>query len=305
MAWAKSLVEIAVEDNEQPNKQLNSNDVVIPLEQVAKKVIKYYWNHTFFFELTQGSNLNKPPKIITLTRELIHSYNTLHDNVKPIRFERVEHNLLSLSEYDKTIKQIITVLKQDVSHRFLNLNGVVYENIYVYEKGSNDFIMKKENVRTLKSNDYFLFDIINYRWSLMLENYNSSPRVGKKVKITDEKFIQRKSLNRYFKLIEFDNTEKRCFICGRPIIGKPAIDHVIPWSYLYSDDLWNLVFVHDSCNSKKSDNVPNEEAIIRLEDRNRRLIKEFEETNHINKDYLELKLADEENLVRKFWIGCR
>ena len=44
-----------------------------------------------------------------------------------------------------------------------------------------------------------------------------------------------------------------------------SIDHVIPWSYLFSDDLWNLVYVKKSENSSKSNRIPPEEMIIKLE----------------------------------------
>ncbi|WP_082063253.1 HNH endonuclease domain-containing protein [Paenibacillus sp. IHBB 10380] len=49
---------------------------------------------------------------------------------------------------------------------------------------------------------------------------------------------------------------------------RPAIDHVIPWLYLYSDYLWNLVYSHQTCNSSKSNVIPSETTIQRLEEKN-------------------------------------
>ena len=46
---------------------------------------------------------------------------------------------------------------------------------------------------------------------------------------------------------------------------------MLPWSYLYSDDLWNLVYVDKSRNSSKSNRIPDETQIEKLEVRNRRL----------------------------------
>ena len=50
-----------------------------------------------------------------------------------------------------------------------------------------------------------------------------------------------------------------------------SIDHVIPWSYLYSDDIWNLVYVHKVCNSSKSNRIPSKSDIKELKERNLRL----------------------------------
>ena len=40
-----------------------------------------------------------------------------------------------------------------------------------------------------------------------------------------------------------------------------SLDHVIPWSFMYSDDIWNLVITSKSVNSKKSNSIPSEETI--------------------------------------------
>jgi hypothetical protein len=74
---------------------------------------------------------------------------------------------------------------------------------------------------------------------------------------------------------------------------------------MYSDDLWNLVYVHKSCNSSKSDMIPGEDMITRLEARNETLITRLASLGHHDKAVLELMLAKEENLVRKLWIGCQ
>lgn len=62
MAWAKSLVELC------SAKELNEESVLITLHEIAGKFLKYYWNQTIFFDLVQGSNPQKPPKILTLTK---------------------------------------------------------------------------------------------------------------------------------------------------------------------------------------------------------------------------------------------
>ena len=36
-----------------------------------------------------------------------------------------------------------------------------------------------------------------------------------------------------------------------------SIDHFVPWSYVASDELWNLIPTERSINSSKSNNLPN------------------------------------------------
>ncbi len=35
-----------------------------------------------------------------------------------------------------------------------------------------------------------------------------------------------------------------------------SVDHVIPWSYMYSDDIWNLVLTSKRINSSKNNQIP-------------------------------------------------
>ena len=51
-----------------------------------------------------------------------------------------------------------------------------------------------------------------------------------------------------------------------------SIDHFIPWSYIYSDDLWNLVITSKSYNSTKTNKRPSNEYLEKLKEQNLQLI---------------------------------
>ena len=60
-----------------------------------------------------------------------------------------------------------------------------------------------------------------------------------------------------------------CFYCGDHLVRDSVhVDHLIPRSYIQHDDLWNLVLAHQSCNLKKSDNLPPIEYVAALCRRN-------------------------------------
>lgn len=141
---------------------------------------------------------------------------------------------------------------------------------------------------------------------MILETFNSSPRINKKVKIMDQEEIKRSSLNKFKVFLDAENPKRKCFICGKEIDEKElSIDHVIPWPYVYSDDLWNLVYVHKSCNSVKSNIIPTQEEIDKLKERNEVLFQILKDREEKKKWIDELEVAIEKDYVDKFWIGCK
>ena len=79
---------------------------------------------------------------------------------------------------------------------------------------------------------------------------------------------------------QFDDGVAIDFYTNKPIpINQISIDHVIPWSYMYSDDIWNLVLTSKSNNSKKSNAIPNKGMIRKLISRNAILVNKLNGKN--------------------------
>jgi hypothetical protein len=290
MAWAKAIAEIS-------SQERKSN--VIYLEQIAKKMFKYYWNQTIYFDLIQGSNLSKPPEFIKEVKKEIEKYYVKIGKRQPIHFERVE------SEIILNTKVLIKILKQDVSWRFLKLNNAVIK-LYDYNKGDDFLIIK--NPELIADYAEIIYESVNFRWTQILENFNSSPRIAKKVRVLDLPEVKRASLTRFRAFLDVENQGQICFICNKTIINEtPSIDHLIPWSFLYSDDLWNLVYTHRSCNSMKSNIIPTEFQIVIIEERNKNLHKLLlmNESLKNKKPTEELEIAIDRDFIRKFWINCK
>ncbi len=302
MALAKSLVELSSENGHV------TDPVILTTVEIAHKFLKYYWNQTIFFDLVQGSNLKKPPEVYQYTKKLIEVYYAFEGTRKPERFEKIEALLSEklTEQFEKTVDDIAKTICKDVAWRFTKIDGRYADEIYVFDKTKKEFIIPLDMIELLKENEEDLYDLINYRWGLILETFNSSPRINKKVKIIDQKDIKRSSLNKFKVFLDAENPKRRCFICGKEIDEKElSIDHVIPWSYVYSDDLWNLVYVHKSCNSAKSNLIPTAEEIGKLKERNEELFQVLKERELTGKWINELEVAIEKDYVDKFWIGCK
>jgi hypothetical protein len=63
---------------------------------------------------------------------------------------------------------------------------------------------------------------------------------------------------------------ERCFYCSSSFVSTPHVDHVIPWSFMAEDKVWNLVLACDDCNgsSGKSSKTPSDEFVEKLTNRN-------------------------------------
>jgi hypothetical protein len=303
MAWAKAITEISLEVEYSSNPK---DFIEITLKGISEKVIRYYWEQTIFFDLQQSSNPNKPPVVVSLVKEIIKVYQGTSGQYQPVKWHRAGVEVVCEDAYRNAIKLIVKALKADVSYRFLRVGGKEIQGVYRYKQNDDALYIATEDLKKLRENSMIVFDVINYRWSQMLENFNHSPKICKKVKIIDEENIRRKSLGRFALYLEVENSNHICFLCNTRIENEnPAIDHVIPWSYLYSDDMWNLVYAHQSCNSRKSNIIPSEEMIQKLENRNRILCQMLIKNGKADKHTSELEMAIGNNLVRKFWISCQ
>ena len=292
MAWIRSIVEICV---------LNPNQSLIRFDQIAEKMFGLYWNQTIFFNLEQGP-VTKRPEILQLVQEEILKYQSTH-GYKPEWFSKVENKI------DVPRQKISTVLGKDVSEKFLNLSNSERkkEVIQIYDLDKNNQTITVHEPHLLAEYSDTLFDLINYRWVQELEQFNQAPRIAAKVRGTDRNKLKRKSLSHFRRYLDLENPEHRCFYTDKKITDtNPHIDHVLPWSYLYSDDLWNLVYVDRSYNSVKGNKIPTEDKIEKLEARNLSLQSLLKARGwSVNPRVEELQMAVEHDWVRKFWVGCK
>lgn len=296
LAWGRAILELVAEKN-------TPGEMLIHFEQIAHKMLKYYWNQIFFFNLKQSPQ--RKPVIVQETEKCIELVNSQRGNNAPIWFDKAEHILQKEDVfYQKKIRKIATTLGHDVSWRFLKANNQEY-NLYLLDRKAKTVYLPKHAVSDLKEYAFVLSQLLNYRWAQLLEKFNNSPRIALKVKgISDEK-IRRHSLKKYKDILisQMENGQVKDFYTGYVLnVDDISVDHVIPWSYMYSDDLWNLVLTSKSMNSSKSNSMPSETVIRRLEDRNLKLIETFDKRSQ---NYLDLKIAIEQNYVQKFYLAYK
>lgn len=294
LAWGRSILETIGE------KEING-DIVISFDELSPKIIRYYWNQIYFFNLKQGGN--RTPEIVTTVNEMIKKFQKEHDSKIPVWYEKAEtHFMLQEEYYRKTIVRVSKTLTQDVSWRFMR-SGDHELPLYVLDRKKRTIEFTKEQAEQLKEYRYILTQLLNYRWAQLLEQFNTAPRIVSKVKGLSNAKLKRNSLTKFKNiLLEFFDENPIDFYTGKILDENDiSVDHVIPWSFMYSDDLWNLVLTSKSHNSKKSNTIPTDQDIKRLKERNRELLAKSE-SNSVIKTIQE---SIDNNYVDKFYSSIR
>ena len=298
LAWGRALIECVYYGK----FSSKDNRVVIKLNDIARCMLKYYWNQTFFFALKQSPYLDKEPVIVAITNQLIAKFVKINGSLIPVWFDKAEEKLGN--ELNVAIKKIVKELPVNVAWRFKRVDDDmvdIYE--YDYANKSEDVIFTKDNIELLKEYALIISKLLNYKWAQLLEKYNYAPKIVNKVNSISEAKLRRESLAKYKNELmkQFADGVAIDFYSGKPLADNDiSVDHVIPWSFMYSDDIWNLVLTSKSNNSSKSNSIPSQEVIDRLKKRNALLVGLLA-TKFDN----ELKESIDKDLVDKFYFDCR
>lgn len=299
-AWARALVEVAGETKAGPE----GSGTQIDLGITAARMIKYYWNQTLFFGLVQGANPCNQPELVRRVRDLIGEYQGNRRPADPVRFENTALTPYLKEKLAGHIEAAREILKNDVVERFL-ARGEVHGEFIRYSRGQDSIVLPTNAITAIRENRPLITEAIYYRWAQILEMYNSSPRLNRKVRVIDREDLRERPISYYSRYLDLENPGRLCFLCGQPVKeGDLSAMHVIPWSYLCSDDIWNLVYAHKSCQSAR-DPIPPEFFIARLEKRNRALLDKLCAYTGTDMAAGTLQDAISRNLVRKSWIGCQ
>jgi len=249
-------------------KQENINtDCEISYQEIALSFLEYYWFQECKYKLKQDFNKDKNPVVIKIiqkycgTEYISDSYENYFKTREDIKFKM-------LDEIEK--KCFI-----DVIPRFQPRDKNLYyqhfckpkENHNYYPTEKKAIILNKEALIFFKKEYETLSKILVLEWAKFLEKTNFTPRLISKIETMKDP--KRTSLTKFRKILfEID---KDCFYCGQSLNGVDVhIDHFIPWSYLYEDEIWNLVSSCSRCNLIKSDALPPKECVEKIVHRNQK-----------------------------------
>jgi hypothetical protein len=261
--------------------------VSIPNEDYWRALILYGKNQSTYKMalgkiLLQYSQANREKvSLDDLAGDFFDLYNVRMKNGKPQgatlgRRTVVEQEVLASNNGRPSSNTIEVIKKRSllemVLQKFHNLNNTSREVKFYNVSEDNSYLHLEKNLLDLAiiDNFHFLESEIGSRWDLLehaFENIHhvESLDVDEYLKriVKKEKRID---LTGLIETLEgYQNG--RCFYCGEPLFDI-HVDHVLPYSALRHNDIWNLVLAHSFCNEQKSDNIPPLHFVEKLIQRN-------------------------------------
>jgi hypothetical protein len=220
----------------------------VELDFLAIRFAKYYWDMYYRFRLRQ-------------------SHTPLDVNIHKF-FKDTDENLLRPPTLEDLANKKHQELRRNVIKNSIKpeVLGKLNKDLGLYEivKGKNHIIFEQDIVEFFQKFRGILNPAINYVLTKYLERINFSPRIAEKVRgIPTRDHLTAKEKE---KLLKFH--DNACFYYSR-VVETYHIDHVIPFDYLFSTELFNSVLACASCNSQKLNRLPTEAIFARVLVRNR------------------------------------
>ena len=144
---------------------------------------------------------------------------------------------------------------------------VVEERVfYEYDDDAKTITLRPAALEFFRENRVLLHKMVILEWANFLERINTLPRLIAKIQNYE---ARRGSLKKFRDLLAGYTEPARCFYCGCNIVDNAIhVDHFIPWSYVFENELWNLVLSCPECNSRKSDLLADRKFLDMLMERN-------------------------------------
>jgi hypothetical protein len=232
--------------------------VTIDLSEIAKAFLKYYWYQICKYKIRQNHNPEKLPLIVKIIQAIFG------EQYIPEPFDSMPSEKISLAENEIHKKCFFEVIP-----RFQNLPyGVSVTSTTIFYTIGNDCIhLDPLSIRFFRENFLLLNKVNTLEWAKFLEKINLGlPMLISKL---ERQRPYRSSLEKHKTLLS--KWLNRCFYCDNLLSSDKKmihLDHLIPWSYIFEDELWNLVLTCRTCNLMKHDSLPEEKYIHKLIDRN-------------------------------------
>lgn len=251
--------------------EYTSHGMKLPYSKVFAKFTENYWNLITKHEVCQiipdgKTNVSRIEKLILQVRD------------RNVAFKELNYEDLSVDEQIQLVEKVQEQCSQNVMgalfmdfadqeldgkfrgtlYGFSNAQKVLWLHMCAYE-----FLMKHK----------LEIEQLNYMaWAKFLEKINknvSQRQIIEKLELATPK---RSNLSVYRNILREEFEENNCFYCGTKLSSKSPVDHVIPWSFVKSDHLWNFALACPSCNSKKSNLLPSKSKLAEIEERNKKMI---------------------------------
>jgi 5-methylcytosine-specific restriction endonuclease McrA len=256
-ALARSLIDYCYKKDisDLKKKVVKNESELIEFQTLSKDFLKYYWHQILKYKIKQNFNSEKPPLVVNIIKNIFEKNYNPKDTFRDVEMHQKDSIILAENKIAK-------VCFREVIPKFHNIpNGNDKSNEIFYEQRKNSISVKPQAMLFFRENYVLLYKTVILEWSKFLEKINRGlPMLISKIE-TDE--IRRSSPEIPYKILrKHFNT---CFYCKNSLSTERKnvhVDHFIPWSYVFENEIWNLVLACEGCNNDKRDSLYPIERII-------------------------------------------
>ena len=241
----------------------------ISYKELAERFLRYYWRQECVFHIRQSFQA-KPESLVVRgmrgkwgDRGIRDDFDRLDARDKEEVCEQILCNAFGSARSRKGI----------VVPRFQKIKvGPCVEEIqmfYEWDDSEKRITVRDDAFKFLQSHRLILQSAVTHKWARYLERTNGGlPNLIAKVECVGGLPARNSARMREARRALYrDGAE--CFYC-RCTLDRRAmrLDHVIPWSFIFDDPLWNLVPSCTACSGRKGNALPDCDAYERLVRRN-------------------------------------
>ncbi|WP_457644296.1 HNH endonuclease domain-containing protein [Persephonella sp.] len=282
-ALLRGVIEIIQEYDHLKVESTDDNKVLFPLGLLIEKWIFYY------YPLVE-SNIPQiyGQKDISFKKELEFFIKKYKNNGGFLQFYNdYRHSKLQLDEIKNLFHKIkIAIYNGPMKHLGYSSSRSYY-SIFGYERNTyrklnvkgedlnlREYLINNYGFIKFDKDLYFILsefgsfingtDSIIFKWALFSANINKRSDIEKIIfllrrstEVQRDVYDARKVYDRYIKSLRCVWSDKRLNLVNY------EIDHALPFSITFVNDLWNLLPVQDRVNKKKSDKIPTSDLIER------------------------------------------
>ncbi len=258
-AFARFLLEYAESESE----------TRVNFEKIAKYFLKYYWpqicNSKLFQSAIDSQSVDdkRRPKIVQILNsefpEPYYPYTTEQISKKePKKIKNI------IKKIEKECFKVVTFAFQRIKEGNADLDVTPMFFDYqikgrkpsrpdqVYVDLDYGIILNPHAINFLKRYNGLLKKAVILEWARFLEPLNIGyPQIIKSI----ESEFEPRNLQKERKLLE--KIQDRCFYCNESLDKVEInVEHIIPYSYLKHNKMWNLTLACSKCNCKKLGSLP-------------------------------------------------
>lgn len=232
---------------------VDNQSLYLELNELFDRFAENYWNLVTRYNLKQYRECGKQSAI---ERALLSTVSA-SGQVPYTSLSYKDHNMIVNKVKEECKRYVVGALCYDFGRKLYGFDFKKSERLYFHPDAVQYMRAHKTEIEKLNY----------YSWAKFLEQVSENGETVKLLEKLEVSTPKREDLSIFREILKNEFESDCCFYCGKKL-NKVHVDHVIPWSFMKADNLWNFVLSCPTCNTQKNDKLPSQKDLNNLRKRN-------------------------------------